>query len=86
MTKTDFVKTAIAFVVGAGTNKIVKAIIKNNISPEKVTDKVAIECAAFVLSGIAASACKKYTDEMIDDMIAKWQEMKSKIKEAKESN
>lgn len=85
MTKTDLAKRVVSFVVGAGTHKIVKAIINNNIAPEKVTDKVAVEAAAFVIGALVASACKEYTEKMIDDLIEQWTKLKSSIKEAREA-
>jgi len=83
MTKTDFAKMAISFVVGTGTKIIIKAIVKNNVDISKVTDKVAVEAATWVLSGLVASGAKKYTDSMIDELIAKWQEIKKGIDEGR---
>lgn len=61
-------KFIIASVVGVGTGKIVKEIIKNNVSaPETLIDKATMASAAFVIGGIASQASKKYTNEMVDD-------------------
>lgn len=85
MTKTDLAKRAVSLVVGIGTRHIVTAIIRNNVSPEKVTEKVAIEAATWVLSGLVALKAKEYTDKMIDDLIDQWLKLKSQIKEAREA-
>jgi hypothetical protein len=72
MTKTDFAKAAVSLVVGTGTAKVVREIIKNNTTPEKVTDKAAIIIASYVLGAIAADASKVWTDAKIDKLIAWW--------------
>ena len=66
MSKRDIAKKMTAFVVGAGVTKIVAGVIANNTAPTRVTDKVSIVAAAFVLGGIAADAASKYTDSQID--------------------
>ena len=72
MTKTEIAKKLVGFVVGVGTAKIVKEIIKNNTTPDKVTDKAAIIVASYVLGAIAADASKEWTDAKIDALIAWW--------------
>lgn len=73
MTKTEFAKGAVAFIVGTGTAKVVKEIIKNNTDPTTVTDKAAIVIASYVLGCIAADASKVWTDAKIDKLIELWQ-------------
>lgn len=60
-------KLAVSAVVGSGTSKIVAAIIKNNVSPEKLTDKVAIAGATFAFGAMAAAKTKEFTDAQIDE-------------------
>lgn len=62
------VKFAVSGVVGIGTGKIVSAVIKNNVSPESLIDKVTIVAASWTLSGVVTTAAKKYTNEMIDEV------------------
>lgn len=62
------VKVAVSGVVGIGTGKIVSAVIKNNVSPESLIDKVTIVAASWTLSGVVTTATKKYTNEMIDEV------------------
>lgn len=83
MTKTGIAKMAIGFVVGTGTKIIIKAIVRNNVDISKVADKVAVEAATWVLSALVAKGAKQYTDKMINDLISQWQEIKSKIDEAR---
>lgn len=74
MTKTEIAKKATSFVVGFGTTKVVKQIIKNNVDVSKVTDKVAIEIAAYVLGMMLADATEKWTDTKIDKLVEWWTE------------
>lgn len=61
------VKFVASGVVGIGAGKIVGKIIKNNVSPETLIDKVTVVSASWVISGIVTTATKKYTNEMIDE-------------------
>lgn len=72
MTKTQITKGVAAFVVGSTTAAVVREIIKNNVSPEKVADKAAIFIASYVLGAITADATKKWSDAKIDELIAWW--------------
>lgn len=72
MNKTDIAKATVGFVIGAGTAKIVREIIKNNTTPDKVTDKAAVFIASYVLGAIAADASKEWTNAKIDALIAWW--------------
>lgn len=61
-------KFAVSAVVMSGTTKVVSAIISNNTSPEKITDKVAIASASWAIGGMVAEKTKEYTDKTIDDI------------------
>lgn len=82
MTKIEFAKTAVSFVVGSGTSKIVVGIISNNVRADKVTDQVAITSAGVVIGMMAADATKKYTDAKIDEIVDWW---KKNVKKTAES-
>lgn len=71
LTKLTIAKAAVSFVVGSGISTIVAGVARNNTSPEKIHQKVAIAGGAFVLGAIAAEKAKKYTDQQIDE-IAEW--------------
>lgn len=62
------VKFAVSGIVGIGTGKIVGGVIKNNISPETLIDKVTVTAAAWVIGAMATKATKTHTDEMIDEV------------------
>lgn len=56
-------------VVGSGTKIIVAGIIESNVEiPEKRYGKIALKSAEWVISAMAATATKQYTDEMIDEI------------------
>jgi hypothetical protein len=74
MDKVQIAKRAINVVVGAGVTRIVAGIIANNTNPDKVTDKVAIAGASFVLGSMAAEATTGYTDARIDSIVTWWRE------------
>lgn len=74
MKKLTIVKNAVSIVVGAGTTRIIAGIIANNTAPTKLTDKVAIVAAAFVLGSIAGKMVTEYTDAMIDQLAKAWKE------------
>ena len=78
MDKTKLAKEAAGFVIGGCTAKIIKDLIKNNVTPDSVTDKVALIVATFALGAMAREATKEWTDAQIDKIIAQWQEAKAK--------
>lgn len=76
------VKFVASGVVGLGTSKVVSGIIKNHVTPETLIDKVTITAASWVISGIATTATKKYSDETIDEGV---KAVKNIVKEFKTS-
>lgn len=74
------VKLAVSSVIGFGTGKIITNVVKNNVRPETVIDKVTVIAAAWVISGIATTATKKYTNDMIDDVAESATELIGKFK------
>lgn len=78
--KLSAVKLVVSGVVGIGAGKIAKDIIKNNINPETLIDKVTTVAGAWALGGMVAKAAKKYTDEVIDDTAAAVTEQIDKFK------
>lgn len=76
------VKFAVSSVIGFGTGKIITNVVKNNVRPETVVDKVTVIAAAWVISGIATTATKKYTNDMIDDAVEGATELIGKFKQS----
>ena len=72
MDTTRLIKGAAALVVGIGTAKVVKEIIRGNTAPENVTDKAAILIASYVLGAIAADAAVDWSEAKIDKLISWW--------------
>lgn len=72
MTKTEFAKALAGLIVGGTTATVVREIIKNNVDPQKVSDKAAVLIASYVIGCIAADAAKGWTDAKIDSVIATW--------------
>jgi hypothetical protein len=64
-------KIAAATVSANGARKIIAGIVENNVTVGKPKDKIAVVAATWVLSGIVATACKKYTDNSIDSAVSK---------------
>lgn len=81
MDKLEIAKKAAGFVVGIGVSRIVAGFIKNNTSPDSVTDKVAIASAALVIGSMASSATKKHTDKLIDDLVTAYKKIEEGVKE-----
>lgn len=77
MNKIDVAKKIVSAVVGSGTTRIVYAIIQNNVSPEKIVDKVTVVSASLVIGAMAADATSSYTDTKIDALIEWFQSIKT---------
>lgn len=73
MTKIQIAKQIVGFVVGAGTATISRTIIKNNVDPEKSTNKVTVNAASVVIGAMATDATRKYTDAKIDEIVNWWE-------------
>ncbi len=85
MNKLDVTKNIVRFVVGAGVTKIVNDVISNNTNPEKVTEKVTIVAGGVVLGMMASDASKVYTSAKIDEYVAAWKNLKSKMDEVQKN-
>lgn len=81
MTRIDLAKRAVGIFVGAGTAVIVKGIIDNNTSPEKLITKINVSVASLVIGAMAREATCNYTDAWIDDLVASWNKIQTKVKE-----
>ena len=81
MTKTDVAKRIVTVVVGFGISKIVSGIIRNNTTPERVSDQIAINAGSYVIGAMIADQAKKFTDAKIDEIVKHWNDMKDKKEE-----
>lgn len=78
MKKIDILKKTVSTVVGIGTAKIVREIIKNNVDTETITSKVTVTAASAAIGGGVSEIAKQYTDRMIDDMVILIQKIKNR--------
>lgn len=78
MTKIEFVKKAVSTVVGFGTAKIVRDIIKNNVDCDTTTSKVTVTTASAAIGGAVAEITSEYTDHQIDEIAALWRKIKDR--------
>lgn len=81
MTKIEFAKKVATLIVGMGTTKIVSDVIKNNVEPSNVAEKVTIFAGSMVIGSMASDATKSYTDAKIDAAITWWRQNVSKTEE-----
>ena len=68
------VKKAVTFVVGAGVKTIVTAIVKNNVEPDNLAQKVTVAAGTIVVAGMVADATSTYTDAQIDKIVTFYDE------------
>lgn len=61
-------KKIVGYVAQYGTGVIVYGIIRNNIDPQRIDQKISAEVAAFALAGAAGLAATKYMNRFIDDI------------------
>ena len=76
--KIVILKKAVTTVVGIGTAKIVREIIKNNVDTETVTSKVTVTAASAAIGGAVSELTKQYTDTQIDQFVELIQKIKNR--------
>jgi hypothetical protein len=79
--KIDMFKKAVTTIVGIGTAKIVREVIKNNVDTETVASMVTVTAASAAIGGAVSELTQQYTDRQIDEIVA----FVSKIKNRKNS-
>lgn len=82
MTKTEMAKKAAKFVVGASVGFTTRRIIKNNVHSdenEKRRHQVEAAIGGVVAGKMAAEAAESWTDRKIDELIAKFEDIKKSI-------
>lgn len=80
MNKIDLLKKTVKLVISVGASTIVKQIIDNNVEPEKTIDKIAVPVASLAIGGAVGQIAGEYTDDMIDEAVKAWKEIKSRNK------
>src|ERR1043165_3383938 len=78
MKKIEILKKAVTTVVGIGTAKIVREIIKNNVDTDTITSKVTVTAASTAIGGAVSELTKQYTDHTIDQFVELIQKIKNR--------
>ena len=76
--KIEILKKAVTFVVGVGTAKIIREVIKNNVDTEAVTSMVTVTAASAAIGGAVSELTKQYTDTQIDELVEFIQKIKNR--------
>lgn len=82
LTAVSAVRNAVSVVVGIGTGKIVGQIIKNNITPETLRDKVTVTAASWAIGAMVGSATKKFTEKEFDTAVEQGTKLFNKFKQS----
>lgn len=69
MKKIDILKKAVTTIVGIGTAKIVREVIKNNVDTETVASMVTVTAASAAIGGAVSELTQQYTDRQIDELV-----------------
>lgn len=72
-------KFVVSGAVGLGAGKVVSAVLKEHVKPETLFDKATMTAAAWAISGITATASKKYASDAIDDVYGYGERMWTQI-------
>lgn len=81
MDKIAVAKKATSMIACAGTSKIVKEIIANNVTIETKTDKVIVWVASICIAGMAKDKTRVYTDGKIDRAVEWFKKHTEEIQE-----
>lgn len=69
MDKIKILKKAVTTVVGIGTAKIIREVIKNNVDTETVASMVTVTAASAAIGGAVSELTQDYTDRSIDEIV-----------------
>lgn len=78
MKKLDILKKAVSTVVGIGTAKIIREVIKNNVDTETVASMVTVTAASAAIGGAVSELTQQYTDKQIDELVDLIQRIKNR--------
>jgi len=67
--KITTVKQAVRILVGLGATSITSQIIKNNVVPGSMFQKITITAATIALGGLLGEQLGEYSDEKIDSVV-----------------
>lgn len=78
MNKIKILKKAVTTVVGIGTAKIIREVIKNNVDTETVASMVTVTAASAAIGGAVGELTQDYTDRSIDEIVEFIQKIKNR--------
>lgn len=78
MKKIEILKKAVTTIVGIGTAKIVREIIKNNVDINTTFQRVTVTTASAAIGGAVSELTKQYTDRQIDEIVALYQNIRNR--------
>lgn len=81
MKKIDILKKVTTTIVAAGTTKIVRGIIENNVPTDKTLDKVTVAAASVAIGYSMSEVTSNYTDRKIDQLAELIQKFKNRKNE-----
>lgn len=82
--KIEMLKKAVTFVVGVGTAKIVRDVIKNNVDVDTLPSQVTVTAASAAIGGAVSDLTKQYTDTQIDELVLFVQKIRNRKNENSE--
>jgi hypothetical protein len=87
MNKTRIAKTATSLIVGAGVHHVTDGIINSNVDFGGLNSfgKFTVAAARVVVSSMAASKTREYTDGQIDQLIEAWNTARPTTEDTTES-
>lgn len=74
MDKIAVTKTVAKHVVAWSTSFAVGAIVRNNVTPKNILQKVEVEVAAIVIGYMVAEQAEKTVSNMIDKAVVAWKQ------------
>jgi len=78
MNKIELTKKVVGFTIQYGSGLIISGIVRSNVAPANVIQKVGITVGVFAISGAVGNAASKYTDILIDEIVDAYNEIKEK--------
>ena len=76
--KIEILKKAVTTVVGIGTAKIIREVIKNNVDTDTIASAVTVTAASCAIGGAVSELTQQYTDAQIDEIVAFIQKIKNR--------
>lgn len=78
MNKIEIAKKVVGLTVQYGSGLIISGIVRSNVAPANIIQKVGVTVGVFAISGAVGNAASKYTDLMIDEIVDAYKELKEK--------